>query len=207
MMQSHNLVKMDDFDVVMMGRLQELQENISDAEGSLREAILSTWNSQAEHNASYHAFEHETQNFMRTVDDLQEKAARDEMDGMNGFRQELEHAEKSVRDADAEMSKESAVIFGNTSTAIEVLSSLDNRAADAVTKTVADLQHGLRHSDSELSKLVELEQYQEDHVLDRVAGDIGALDNVTSQLRVWRDLAQDDQMQWRSKVSREFEQT
>ena len=41
------------------------------------------------------------------------------------------------------------------------------------------MERGLRHSDSELSKLVELEQYQEDHVLDRVAGDIGDPNSAT----------------------------
>jgi len=77
---------------------------------------------------------------------------------------------------------------------------------EEVQGSIADLGKGIGHTDRELAKVLELEQYQENSTLERVAGDIKSSDESLRQLRKWREVAEQDKKAWRDKVTAKFEE-
>jgi hypothetical protein len=203
---SKKTVKMEQFDLDMAADLEALRQNLSEVEVPLDEEVSATWSALLGHNASYQAFEQEAHAFLASTDTFQDEAASSETAGMQTFTREYERAQKTASDAAAEMSLENDAVFGNTSESIDVLSVLRTRAFEQVKGSVDDLEKGVMHSDRELAKVLELEQYQENATLERVAGDIQSADESLRQLRMWREVADQDKKAWRDKVTDKFEE-
>jgi hypothetical protein len=206
MKQGHTTaVDMTAFDDEMNMRMQEMQENMTDVKSELNEAVAAAWKSKVEHKARYQSFEQEARAFLNMAQVLQDLAAKDEKDGMQTFTSALLHARNLVGEAAKAVERESAEIFGNTSNSITVLSALDSRAAAQVKVAVEKIETGLGHFDQELARLLELEKYQEDHVLHGISADIDAVNTSVVKLRAWREQAESDSLTWKTKVQNEFE--
>jgi len=200
------VVKMDQFDLEMAADLEALRQNLSKVEAPLSDEVSATWNVLLGYNASYQALEQEAHEFLAGADALQDEASSSETAGMQTFTREFELSQKMASDAAAEMRSENDAIFGNTSESVDVLSVLRSRALEQVKGSIADLEKGVGHSDRELAKVLELEEYQDNATLARVAGDIKSADDSLRQLRTWRDAADQDKKAWRDKVTAKFEE-
>jgi hypothetical protein len=199
-------VKMDQFDLEMAADLEALRQNLSKVEAPLSDEVSATWNVLLGYNASYQALEQEEHEFLAGADALQDEASSSETAGMQTFTREFELSQKMASDAAAEMRSENDAIFGNTSESVDVLSVLRSRALEQVKGSIADIEKGVGHSDRELTRVLELEQYQDNATLARVAGDIKAADDSLRQLRTWRDAADQDKKTWRDRVTAKFEE-